>query len=89
MWSVTKSFTSNALGLLVADNRVTLGTRVAELEPALETLYPKVTLRDFATMTSGYDAMGRNRWEADGEDWAATPCPPAKPLFIPGTPFAY
>jgi CubicO group peptidase (beta-lactamase class C family) len=89
VWSVTKSFTSTALGLLVADGTVTLDTRAASLEPALQALYPRVTLRDFTTMTSGYDAQGRSRWGAPSEDWSATPYTPAPPLFAPGTHYAY
>lgn len=89
VWSVTKSFTSTALGLLAADGRVTLDTRAAEIEPLLNDLYPALTLRDFATMTSGYDAAGRSRWGADSEDWSTTPYTPAPPLFAPGTKFAY
>jgi CubicO group peptidase (beta-lactamase class C family) len=89
VWSVTKSFTSTALGLLIADGVVSLDTLAAGLEPALRELYPHVTLRDFATMTSGYDAVGRSRWGANSEDWSATPYKPAPPLFPPGTQFAY
>ncbi|HMO65593.1 MAG TPA: serine hydrolase, partial [Verrucomicrobiota bacterium] len=88
VWSVTRSFTSTALGLLVADGTVSLDTKAAGLEPALRELYPHVTLRDFATMTSGYDAVGRSRWGADSGDWSATPYTPATPLFAPGTKFA-
>jgi CubicO group peptidase (beta-lactamase class C family) len=89
VWSVTKSFTSTALGLLVADSAASLGTRAMDLEPALSELYPDVTLRDFTTMTSGYDAAGRNRWGAASQDWSATPYVPGQPLSAPGTKFAY
>lgn len=89
VWSVTKSFASTALGLLIADGKVALDTKAAELEPALRELYPHATLRDFATMTSGYDAAGRSRWGADSADWSATPYVPAAPLFAAGTKFAY
>jgi CubicO group peptidase (beta-lactamase class C family) len=89
VWSVTKSFTSTALGLLVADGLVSLETPAADLEPALRELYPHVTLRDFTTMTSGYDAIGRSRWGANSDDWSATPYAPATPLFPPGAKFAY
>lgn len=89
VWSVTKSFASTALGLLVADGVVSLDTRAWELEPVLEALYPDVTLRDFTTMTSGYNAIGRSRWGADSEDWSATPYRPAPSFFPPGTQYAY
>jgi CubicO group peptidase (beta-lactamase class C family) len=89
VWSVTKSFTSTALGLLVADAAVSLETRAMDLEPVLRELYPDVTLRDFTTMTSGYDAAGRSRWGAASQDWSPTPYTAGPPLFAPGTKFAY
>jgi len=58
VWSVTKSFTSTVLGLLVADGKCTLDTRVAEVLPALRAHYPDMTLRHLASMTSGYRAEG-------------------------------
>ena len=89
VWSATKSFTSTALGLLAADGAVSLDTKAADLDPVLGELYPTATLRDFTTMTSGYDAAGRSRWRGSSEDWSATPYAPAPPLFPPGTKFAY
>jgi CubicO group peptidase (beta-lactamase class C family) len=89
LWSVTKSFTSTALGLLVGDGRVTLATEAASIEPALGPLYPNATLRHFASMTSGYSAPGRSRWGEASEDWSRTPYVPGPPLFPPGTRFAY
>ena len=58
VWSATKSFTSTVLGLLIADGKCTLDTRVADVLPALKAHYPDVTLRHFTTMTSGYRAVG-------------------------------
>lgn len=89
IWSSTKSFTSTALGLLVEDGRVSLDTVAAEYEPLLQEYYPQVTLRHFASMTSGYDAVGRSRWGDDSEDWSLTPFVPAKPLAAPGTAYCY
>jgi hypothetical protein len=89
VWSATKSFTSTALGLLAADGVLSLDTKASDLDPVLGELYPTVTLRDFTTMTSGYNAAGRSRWGADSEDWSATPYDPASPLFQRGTHFAY
>jgi CubicO group peptidase (beta-lactamase class C family) len=89
IWSCSKSFASTALGLLVEDGKASLDTRAADHEPLLEEHYPEVTLRHFTTMTSGYDAVGRSRWEEDSEDWSATPFVPAPPLFAPGTEYAY
>ena len=42
--SVTKSFTSSALGLLIDDGAVSLDTKVASILPALAAEYPDVTL---------------------------------------------
>jgi CubicO group peptidase (beta-lactamase class C family) len=89
VWSVTKSFTGTALGLLVADGRVSLDTLAASVDPGLRARYPEVTLRHFATMTSGYSAPGRSRWGEPSEDWSRTPFVPGPPLFAPGTRFAY
>jgi CubicO group peptidase (beta-lactamase class C family) len=58
VWSATKSFTSTVLGLLIADGKCTLDTRVADVLPELKAHYPDVTLRHFTTMTSGYRAVG-------------------------------
>jgi hypothetical protein len=69
VWSLTKSFTSTALGLLIDDGRCTLDTKAKDILPALTAAYPAVTLRHFTTMTSGYRAMNdeprgtyRNSW---------------------------
>lgn len=89
IWSATKSFTSTVLGLLIDDGAVTLETRAATIEPLLAADYPDVTLRQFTTMTSGYNAIGLNRWGSDSEDWSSSPFVPGPPLFPPGTAFAY
>ena len=90
IYSATKSFTSTVLGLLIDDGKVTLSTLAKDLEPALAKQYPAVTLRHFATMTSGYDSVGGS-YEFDsqkrGDSW--NPGPPAPPLFPPGTKFRY
>jgi CubicO group peptidase (beta-lactamase class C family) len=90
IYSATKSFTSTALGLLVQDGKVSINTLAKDLEPALTEYYPTVTLRHFATMTSGYDSAGGS-YEFDtqgrGDDW--NPGPPAPPIFPPGSKFRY
>src|SRR5687768_17357428 len=58
IWSCTKSFTSTVLGLLIADGKCSLDTRVATILPELQAHYDAVTLRHFTTMTSGYRADG-------------------------------
>jgi CubicO group peptidase (beta-lactamase class C family) len=89
IYSATKSFTSTALGLLIADGKLKLNTPAAALDPALKTFYPRATLRHFTTMTSGYNAPGDSRWQEKSADWSATPYTPAAPLFLPGSQFAY
>ncbi len=88
--SATKSFTSAVFGLLIEDGKASLSTLGKDLDPALAELYPAVTLRHFATMTSGYDSAGGS-YEFDrqgrGDSW--NPGPPAAPIFPPGTKFRY
>ena len=89
IYSATKSLTSTVLGILIDDGVVNLDDKAAKYEPLLEELYPDVTLRHFATMTSGYAAKGGSRWSEGGEDWSITPYDPTLPLFAPGEAFAY
>ena len=90
IFSATKSFTSTVLGLLIDDGKVALGTLGKDLDSALAAQYPTVTLRHFATMTSGYDSVG-GTYEFDdqkrGDSW--NPGPSAPPLFPPGSKFRY
>lgn len=87
IWSCTKSVTSTVLGLLVADGKCTLETRVADILPELELRYSGVTLRHFATMTSGYRAEGDDI--AGGHGQSRTPFAPAVPGSEPGERFTY
>ena len=89
IWSCSKSFTSTALGLLIADGKCTLDTKAADIDPALKPLYPNATLRHFTTMTSGFSAKGRSRWNDENSDWSLTPYEPDQPHFAPGSAFAY
>ncbi|WKN46264.1 serine hydrolase domain-containing protein [Tunicatimonas pelagia] len=90
IWSCSKSFTSTALGLMIEDGLCQLDDKAATHEPLLTELYPEVTLRQFATMTSGYNAVGDTRWEGDSSaDWSWTPYQPGEPNFAPGTAYAY
>ncbi len=91
VWSVTKAFTSTAHGLLVDDGKCTLDTLAKDYNPEhLAKLYPKVTLRHLATMTSGYDGAGGAYDFAPGKrgDQNAL-VPPKEPFFAPGTKFMY
>jgi CubicO group peptidase (beta-lactamase class C family) len=58
VWSLTKSFTSTALGLLIDDGKAALDTLAKDHVPSMAPTYPDVTLRHFTTMTSGYYAVG-------------------------------
>lgn len=89
VWSMTKSFTSTLLGLLIDDGKVTIDTRASEYVHELSETYSDVTLRHFATMTSGYVAVGDNPERSHGQ--SDTPfTPSANPLFVPpGSKFAY
>ena len=89
IYSCSKSFTSTALGLMIDDGKCTLDTRAADFVPELSTLYPNLTLRHFATMTSGYSARGDSRWGEPSADWSTMPYTIDTPLFEPGTRYAY
>ena len=89
IWSCSKSFTSTALGLMIEQGLCQLDDKAATYEPLLTERYPDVTLRHFATMTSGYNAQGDSRWGEASEDWSWTPYQPTEPLFAPGTAYAY
>lgn len=90
IYSATKSFVSTVLGLLIQDGKVSLDTPAKELDPALAEDYPGVTVRHFATMTSGYDSVGGSyEFDAQGRGDSWNPGPPAPPIFPPGTRFRY
>lgn len=80
VWSVTKSFTSTVLGLLVDDGACTPQTSAQDYLSAMQADYADVTLAHFATMTSGYDGGG---------DQSDAPFTPTAPLFAPGAEFQY
>lgn len=90
IWSCTKSFTSTVLGLLIEDGKCTLDTRAASFLPALKSHYSDVTFRHFTTMTSGYRAIGDEATGGYTHGPSATPfTPDPKPLFEPGSAYAY
>ena len=89
VWSVTKSFTSTCLGLLVADGKCSLDTLAREHVPELTPGYPTLTLRHFATMTSGYRAAGDEPQGGYLHGPSRTPFTPGEPLFPPGERYAY
>lgn len=90
IWSMTKSFTSTVLGLLIQDGKCKLNTYAREYVPDLEDVYGMVTLRHFATMTSGYRAIGDEPRGDYKHGPSLTPfLPDPVPLFAPGEKFAY
>jgi CubicO group peptidase (beta-lactamase class C family) len=89
IYSCAKTFTSMVLGLLIEDKRTSLNDYAWKFEPSLKELYPQTQLKHFATMTSGYSAMGRSRWNDENSDWSLTPYLPEKPHFKSGTHFEY
>jgi len=90
VWSLTKSFTSTALGLLVEDGKATLDTRAKDVVASMGKTYPGITLRHFTTMTSGYYAIGDEPRGGYRHGPSTTPFKPAgKPLFAPGAKYAY
>ena len=89
VYSVTKSFTSTALGLLIEENKISLDTPICEIDAQYCQRYPNVTFRHLSTMTSGYNADGENRWGEESKDWSKTPFAVGNPLFAPNTAYAY
>jgi len=91
VWSLTKSFTSTVLGLLIDDGKATLDTLAKDHVPAMAATYPGITLRHFTTMTSGYYAVGDKTKGSYKHGPSSTPFKPAPtPLFQPpGSRYAY
>lgn len=91
VWSLTKSFTSTVLGLLIDDGKATLDTLAKDYVPSMAATYPDITLRHFTTMTSGYYAVGDEPRGSYRHGPSPTPFKPGpKPLFEPpGSRYAY
>ena len=90
IWSCTKSFTSTVLGLLVDDGKCSLDSRAKDHVPQMSANYPKVTLRHFTTMTSGYRAVGDEPRGGYTHGPSRTPFQPnPQPLFSPESKYAY
>lgn len=86
---MTKSFTSTVLGLLVDEGKVKATTKAREYVPAMGERFGDVTLEHFATMTSGYRAVGDEPRGGYTHGPSLTPFKPGKPLFGPGRKYAY
>ncbi|MEM1136257.1 MAG: serine hydrolase [Bacteroidota bacterium] len=90
VWSCSKSFTTTVLALLIEQGKCKLDDYAAKYEPLLQDNYPKVTLRQLASMTSGYSAKGGDRYDGwVSPDWSWTPYAPDVPYSEPGTIFQY
>lgn len=94
MFSVSKSFTSMAVGLANSEGLVTLDDRVVELLPhdlpaEIDDRLSALTVRHLLTMTTGHAADTVNLADAShGDNWARIIL--AKPLeFTPGTHYVY
>jgi CubicO group peptidase (beta-lactamase class C family) len=81
VWSCSKSFTSTVLGLLIDENKCQLDTKAKDHVSSLQMQYSEVSLRHFATMTSGYDAVGGAQTN--------TPFQPESPLYSAGNMYKY
>ncbi len=91
VWSVTKSFTSTVLGLLIDDGNISLDTYACDFVPELSKTYPDIKLIHFTTMTSGYRAVGDEPKGSYVHGPSSTPfIPSEEPLFVPpGSRYAY
>jgi len=90
IYSCSKVFTSTVLGVMTQKGKISPDSIASAYEPLLKEYYPEVTFRHFTTMTSGYSAEGDTRWKsANSSDWSWTPYSPDKPLFAPGSAYAY
>lgn len=88
VWSCTKSFVSTVLGLLIDEGKCKLDDKVCDILPVMKQSYPDVTFRHFATMTSGYKAVGDDIAPGDGQ--SSTPYDPfSVPMFAPGMDYKY
>jgi CubicO group peptidase (beta-lactamase class C family) len=93
--SVSKSFLSTGLGLMIDDGKTTLSTLVKNHDPRISEKYPTATLKHFATMTSGYDGqhipVHNKGYDCDSRGRCDTwdPGIPLDPVFPPGTKYRY
>ncbi len=86
IYSCTKTFTTTLLGLLVKDKKCALDSLAVDYRPSLDDIYQdygKITFRQLATMTSGYDGDKGDRANPN------TYLTPGAPMYTPGTSFKY
>jgi CubicO group peptidase (beta-lactamase class C family) len=93
--SVSKSFLSTGLGLMIEDGKITLSTLVKNFDQRIGKYYPNAAIRHFVTMTSGYDGKPIASFDPgydcdrEGKCDSWDPGIPQEPLFTPGTKFRY
>ena len=94
MFSVSKSFTSTAIGLAIGEGRLTLDGLVVDLLPddlplQIDPHLAALTVRHLLTMTTGHSTDTVSLADdAPGDNWARTIL--AQPLkFAPGTHYVY
>jgi len=93
IYSATKTFTSTVMGLLVTDGVLSIDDQAVKFLPWLDDEYPlysKIKLRDFASMSSGYDSIMGDGWEYYSTDrkkhreYVLKYTTPGKPLYEAG-----
>lgn len=93
LWSLSKSFTSTAVGLAVEEGKIKLDDRVLKFFPEEAPAEPSenlkaMTVKDLLTMTCGHETEAKLRGDASGASWVklflAQPVP-----HKPGTHFQY
>lgn len=89
IYESTTAITSAVLCLLNDLDIIHFYMNAKSIDPEFEKFYPKLKLKHLASMTSGYNAKGENRWNETSADWSSTPYEIDKPLFAPGEEFAY
>ena len=93
LYSLSKSFTSTAIGLAVSERRLTIDERVVDLLPEdvpadVGPNLAAMTVRDLLTMTTGHAVDGMPPYSATEGNWARRIL--AWPVeHLPGTHFVY
>lgn len=97
IYSATKTFTTTILGILVKEGKISLDDYAVKYLPGLDdiyTQYSNITIRQLASMTSGYDGINGDCWGlyeagkmAEYDACVPTYLTPGTPLFNPGTAF--
>ena len=104
IYSATKTFTTTVLGVLIREGRISLDDYAVKYMPQLDDTYSrygKITIRQLASMTSGYSGIGYKGstggcWElyeggrmAEYDRCVSLYTTPGTPDFQPGVSLAY